>query len=92
MRAVFCYTDVLAVGAHFECQRRGLAIPGEVAIAGYDDLEIAGQIVPSLTSLRVPCYEIGRVAGRMICQRLAGGLVDERIVNTGFERVVRNST
>ncbi len=92
VRAVFCYTDVLAVGAHFECQRRGLAIPGDVAIAGYDDLEIAREIVPTLTSLRVPRYEIGERAGEMICQRLAGKEVAEKIVNTGFELIVRDST
>jgi len=92
VRAVFCYSDVLAAGAHFECQRRGIAIPGSVAIAGYDDLEIAEQIVPALTTLRVPCYEIGQRAGQMICQRLAGAQVDEKIVNTGFELVVRDST
>lgn len=92
LRAVFCYSDVLAVGAHFECQRRGMAIPGEIAIAGYDDLEIAEQIVPSLTSLRVPCFEIGQRAGRMICRRLAGEQLVEKIVNTGFQLVIRNST
>lgn len=92
VRAIFCYSDVLAAGAHFECQRRGLAIPGDVAIAGYDDLAIARQIVPPLTSLRVPCYEIGERAGRMICARLAGDPVEQRIVNTGFDLVVRGST
>lgn len=91
-RAVFCYSDVLAAGAVFECQRRGIAVPGEVAIAGYDDLEIAGQMVPALTSLRVPRYEIGRRAGEMICRRLTGEPVGERIINTGFELVVREST
>ena len=92
IRAVFCYSDVLAVGAHFECQRRGIAILSAMAIAGYDDLEIAGQVVPSLTSLRVPRYEIGHRAGTMICRRLAGEPIDERIVNTGFELMVRDST
>jgi LacI family gluconate utilization system Gnt-I transcriptional repressor len=91
-RAVFCYSDVLAVGAHFECQRRRIAIPGQVAVAGYDDLEIASQLVPKLTSLRVPRYEIGRRAGEMISRRLAGESVDARIVNTGFELMVREST
>jgi LacI family gluconate utilization system Gnt-I transcriptional repressor len=91
-RAVFCYSDVLAVGAHFECQRQGLRIPGDVAIAGYDDLAIASQIVPALTTLRVPCFEIGARAGRMIRQRLSGERVDPRIVDTGFELVVRGST
>lgn len=92
VRAVFCYSDVLAAGAHFECLRRGLAIPGDIAIAGYDDLELASQIVPSLTSLRVPQYEIGRRAGEMICRRLAGEPVDEKIVNTGYKLIVREST
>ena len=63
-----------------------------MAIAGYDDLEIAGQVVPSLTSLRVPRYEIGHRAGAMICRRLAGEPIEERIVNTGFELMVRDST
>ena len=43
-----------------------------VAIAGFDDLDIASQVVPALTTLRVPRYEIGRQAGEMICERLAG--------------------
>ncbi len=92
VRAVFCYSDVLAAGAHFECQRRELPIPGRLAIAGYDDLEIAGQLVPSLTSLRVPRFEIGQRAGQMICRRLDGVRLEERIVNTGFKLVVRDST
>lgn len=92
LRAVFCYTDVLAVGVHLECQRRRIAIPEQLAIAGYDDLEIAGQMVPPLTSLRVPRYEIGRRAGEMICRRLAGEPLDEMIVNTGFELMVRASS
>ncbi|MEO8752133.1 MAG: LacI family DNA-binding transcriptional regulator [Casimicrobiaceae bacterium] len=92
VRAVFCYSDPLAVGAHLECQRRGIAIPSQMAIAGYDDLEIASQLVPPLTSLRVPRYEIGRRAGEMICRRLAGEPVETRIVNTGFELIVREST
>ena len=92
IRAVFCYSDVLAAGAHFECQRRGIPIPDGMAIAGYDDLEIARQITPALTTLRVPCYEIGQRAGQLICRRLAGEAVEEKIVNTGFELIVREST
>ena len=63
VRAVFCSADTLAVGALFETQRRGLAIPSRVAIAGFDDLDIASEVVPALTTLRVPRYEIGRKAG-----------------------------
>jgi LacI family gluconate utilization system Gnt-I transcriptional repressor len=83
-RAVFCSADVLAVGALLECQRRGLAIPARIAIAGFDDLDIAAQVVPALTTLRVPRYELGRRAGEMICTRLAGAAPAERVVDVGY--------
>ena len=64
VRAVFCSADAIAVGALFECQRRGLAIPGRIAIAGFDDIPIAGQVVPALTTLRVPRYDDRPAGGR----------------------------
>ena len=89
VRAVFCSADTLAVGALFETQRRGLAIPAKIAIAGFDDLDIASEIVPPLTTLRVPRYEIGRKAGEMICDRLAGRDVAPAIVDIGCTFVPR---
>ncbi len=91
VRAVFCSADAIAVGALYECQRQGFAIPGRIAIAGFDDIPIAAQVVPALTTLRVPRYDIGRQAGAMICDRLAGRPVRRRIVDTGFEMVARAS-
>ena len=91
VRAVFCSADAIAVGALYECVRRGLAVPGTIAIAGFDDMPIAAQVVPALTTLRVPRYDIGRRAGAMICDRLAGRPVAQRIVDTGFEMVARDS-
>jgi LacI family gluconate utilization system Gnt-I transcriptional repressor len=91
VRAVFCSADALAVGALYECQRRRLAIPADIAIAGYDDIPIAGQVVPSLTTIRVPRYEIGQRAGAMLCARLAGRTLRKRIIDTGFELVPRES-
>lgn len=91
VRAVFCSADALAVGAMYECQRHGLAIPRQIAIAGFDDIPIAAQVVPSLSTLRVPRYEIGRRAGAMICDRLAGRPVSERVVDTGYRLIPRDS-
>jgi len=91
VRAVFCSADALAVGALFECQRRRLAIPADVAIAGFDDIPIAAQVVPALTTIRVPRYDIGLRAGKMLCDRLAKRSVRRRIVDTGFELVSRDS-
>ena len=91
IRAVFCSADVLAVGAMFELQRRGLRIPDDVAIAGFDDLDLAAQFVPSITTLRVPRYEIGRRSGDMICARLSGARVPQPVVDIGYEFVPRAS-
>ena len=91
VRAVFCSADAIAVGALFECQRRCLAIPDRIAVAGFDDIPIAAQVVPSLTTLRVPRYFIGQRAGEMLRDRLAGRVVKQRVVDTGFELVPRDS-
>jgi LacI family gluconate utilization system Gnt-I transcriptional repressor len=90
-RAVFCSADALAVGALYECQRRGAQVPSEVAIGGFDDIVLAAQVVPALTTIRVPRYEIGRRAGALLCDRLAGRRVRRRVVDAGFELVVRDS-
>jgi LacI family gluconate utilization system Gnt-I transcriptional repressor len=91
VRAVFCSADAIAVGALYECQRRKLAIPRRIAIAGFDDTPIAAQVVPSLTTLRVPRYYIGQRAGEMIRDRLAGKPVKERVIDIGYEFVQRES-
>ena len=91
VRAVFCSADALAVGALAECQRRGIAVPQDVAIAGFDDIVLAAQVVPALTTIRVPRYEIGQRAGAMLCDRLAHRPVRKRVVDAGYELVARAS-
>ncbi|MEZ5863278.1 MAG: substrate-binding domain-containing protein [Geminicoccaceae bacterium] len=89
--AVFCSTDVLAVGVLMECLRQGVAVPGELAVAGFDDLPIAAEIVPALTTVRVPRRRMGEVAAGLILQRLAGEPMLQPIVDVGFEPQVRAS-
>ena len=89
--AIFCSADALAVGALAECQRRGVGVPGEVAIAGFDDIVLAAQVVPALTTIRVPRYEIGQRAGTMLCDRLAHRAVRKRIIDAGYELIERDS-
>src|SRR5262249_11268597 len=50
--AVFCANDDLALGALFECQRRHISVPEQIAIVGFNDLEFMASAVPSLTSVR----------------------------------------
>lgn len=90
--AVFFATDVLAVGGLMECQHRGIAVPGRLAIAGLGDLEIARELSPSLTTVGIPAYEIGKRAGDIVVARLRGEAAGERILDLGFTIQVREST
>ncbi|MCB1990939.1 MAG: substrate-binding domain-containing protein, partial [Geminicoccaceae bacterium] len=65
--------------------------PGELAVAGFDDLPIAAEIVPALTTVRIPRRRMGEVAAGLILRRLAGEAVAEPVVDLGFELQVRAS-
>lgn len=58
-QAVICLSDPAAFGAMTECQRRGVAVPGRLWIAGFGDYEIAGIAVPALTTINPFPNEIG---------------------------------
>ncbi len=89
--AVFFTSDVLAAGAQLECLRRGWNVPGRVAIAGFDDQDIASQMVPALTTVRVPRKEIGGLAAQMLLDRIDGKAVDPKVVDVGFQVIERAS-
>jgi len=90
-QAVFFATDILAVGGLLECQRRDIAVPGQLAIAGLGDLEIARELHPALTTVAIPSYEMGRRAGEIVVRRLAGEQPLERVIDLGFTVQVRAS-
>jgi LacI family gluconate utilization system Gnt-I transcriptional repressor len=90
-RAVFCSNDMLAAGALFECQRRRIAVPEHMAVVGFADLPIAEGIEPGLTTVQVRSAAMGRRAGELLMQRLAGEPEPERIVDLGFSVVERAS-
>jgi LacI family gluconate utilization system Gnt-I transcriptional repressor len=93
--AVFFVNDVAAFGAVQACQRRGIAVPDRLAIAGFGDFELARASNPPLTTVRIPGERIGRTAARLIVERLASADATvpraERSVDLGFEIVRRES-
>ncbi|MGK9170900.1 LacI family DNA-binding transcriptional regulator [Inquilinus limosus] len=91
---IFFATDVMAVGGLLECQRRGIEVPGRIAIVGLGDLEIGRQLQPALTTIRIPAYEMGRRAGDLILARLGKGAqpAEGRIIDLGFSLVRRQSS
>jgi LacI family transcriptional regulator, gluconate utilization system Gnt-I transcriptional repressor len=90
--AIFFAGDVLAVGALFEAQRRSWAVPGRIAIAGFDDLDILEHIVPKVTCLKLPRFEIGRRSAQLLLQRLRGECTSAARLDLGFEVIERETT
>lgn len=74
-----------AVGAWFERERQGSRIPPGLTIASFDDPELTGWRLPRLTVVRLPRYEAGQQAGRVIVERLKGGAPAEAKHDLGFE-------
>ncbi|MBA4799210.1 MAG: LacI family DNA-binding transcriptional regulator [Rhizobiales bacterium] len=90
--AAFCHNDDIALGVLFECQRRGLAVPQDFGICGFNDLDYAGFAFPAITSVRVPRYEIGYRAVDMIIRAAGSDTSPTKRVDLGYQLVQRGST
>ncbi|HQY46474.1 MAG TPA: LacI family DNA-binding transcriptional regulator [Usitatibacteraceae bacterium] len=77
--AVICINDVFAVGAITQCQEAGLDVPGDVSVAGFGDMEIAGVFRPGITTIRTPTTEMGRLAAESLVASLGGESAGARI-------------
>ena len=92
--AVFTCNDDLALGTMFECQRRGISVPDDVAIIGFNDLDYCQAAVPQLSTVSTKRQEIGTLAGRSVLNiiRGTGTRPEERTVDVGFSIQPRGST
>jgi DNA-binding LacI/PurR family transcriptional regulator len=91
--AVFCANDLLALGVLQEVMRRGLEVPGDVAIVGYDDIEFAAAAAVPLSSVRQPRELLGRTAAQLLLDEVndaAGHEHEQRMFEP--ELVVRDSS
>ena len=70
--AVICGNDVIAFGALFEARALGVQVPHDLSIVGFDDLDLASQIDPPLTTMHVPSVRMGESAAEYLLARLAG--------------------
>lgn len=70
--SIICYDDLIAVGALRACAQLGLRVPDDVAISGCNDLPVASQVTPRLTTQRIPRYQMGATAARMLIERIGG--------------------
>jgi LacI family gluconate utilization system Gnt-I transcriptional repressor len=89
--AVFCSSDLLALGVLTEARVRGLAVPDALAVIGFGDLEFAASLDPALTTVRIDGTAIGRQAAAFIVERAEGRAVNQRVIDIGFAIVERAS-
>jgi LacI family transcriptional regulator len=72
LTALVCYNDLVAVGVLQACASLGRQVPGDVAIVGYDDIPLSALVTPPLTTCRVPRYELGVQAVRLLLDQIDG--------------------
>ena len=90
--AIFFANDVLASGAILGALRGGLRVPDDIAIAGFDDTEMATEMIPPLTTVRVEREVLGAAAGELMLAALRGEDIRGRRIDIGFEVIARSST
>jgi LacI family transcriptional regulator len=90
--AVFAVNDMVAIGAHGALLERGLQIPGDIALVGYNDVPLASRLEPALTTLRVPVKDYGRISAEMLIELIQTGRTTRRRVVMLPELIVRGST
>ena len=68
--AVFCASDQLAMGFIAELSRHGLMVPADVSVMDFDNIDLAEQVIPPLTSIRQDRLGIGETAARMLVAQI----------------------
>jgi DNA-binding LacI/PurR family transcriptional regulator len=91
--AVTCFNDLVAIGVCRALAEAGIAMPADVAVVGYDDIPLLEYLPVPLTSVRVPTFEMGRLAAELLLRHVDGGpSVPTQKIYLDAELVVRDST
>jgi len=89
--AIFAAGDVLAVGALHAIKERGLRIPEDIALIGYNDLDIARLVEPPLTTVAAPVRDLGAMAMDMLQRLVTGEMIAERKIILPTQLVIRRT-
>src|SRR5262245_44318790 len=89
--ALFCANDLMAIGAMDTARRVGLALPDDLALVGYDDIEAAAFLTPALTTVLNPARELGTTGGRLLLERMLGYRVSRREIVIPHRLIERDS-
>jgi LacI family transcriptional regulator len=91
LTALFCYNDLVAIGALLACAELGRRVPDDLAIVGFDDIPMAALVTPALTTCRVPRHELGEQATQLLLDRIDGCSDDCKEIVLWPQLVVRAS-
>ncbi len=89
--AVFCIGDLVAIGALNQARRMGLSVPGDVAVVGFDDIEMAGWPSFELTTARIDLHAMATAAADLLVRRLGGDTGRPEIRTFPAELVLRRT-
>ncbi|PRB40595.1 LacI family transcriptional regulator [Arthrobacter sp. MYb23] len=90
--ALFCFTDSMAIGALSVLWKRGLRVPEDIAVAGFDDIADGRYAVPSLTTVSFDKRMIASEALRLLTERMGDRARGQRVVSVGYSIVERDSS
>jgi LacI family gluconate utilization system Gnt-I transcriptional repressor len=90
--AVFCSSDLLALGVLTEARVQGVGVPQQLAVIGFGDLQFAADLDPALSTVHIKGAAIGRQAAQFIVDRVEGREVPQRVIDIGFSIIERSSS
>ncbi|WP_340621435.1 DNA-binding transcriptional regulator CytR [Xenorhabdus siamensis] len=90
--AIFCHSDVMAIGAMWQAKKMGLKLPEDLSIVGFDNINMAQYSEPPLTTVAQPCYEIGYNSMLLLLEQLQGRMVSKGSRLLDAELLIREST
>ena len=90
--AIFAFNDNIAIGAIQAARARGLRVPDDLSVVGFDDVEHATIVTPALTTVRQPLAEMGRTAVSLLSRLMEGQSFETLHVELATRLVVRDST
>jgi DNA-binding LacI/PurR family transcriptional regulator len=93
--ALFCFADILAIGALQACKKIGISVPQDLAIAGFGNDDISRFVSPALTTMAQPSFKMGQLAAELILQEInleEGDIVAPQHKTIKPELIIREST
>ena len=89
--AVFCSSDLLALGALTEARAQKINVPNQIALMGFGDVPFVADMLPALSTVRINGGKIGEIAAQYLMDRAEGKTIADPIVNVGFSIIERDT-